>query len=176
MLTTLTTLPKPQAQRIPRIECGLDPLTIQLAHHLAAAKPGDVVSYADMKTLIGLDLQRHNGRLQNARRLARLLAGAIFKTLPNVGFLCLGEAEKVPYIETKLGHVHNATVDVVKDTLAVNTDALTPTEKIRHLGVQTIAGYMSLLTHEHLLYQGHPQAPALPVWDIQKSQHLFEGL
>jgi hypothetical protein len=71
-----------------------------LVSRLRQAKPGDVVTYAEMSKIIGMSVQKHRGSLDTARRIVMRDDRLIFGCVKDVGLKRLDAEEAAASLAT----------------------------------------------------------------------------
>lgn len=106
----------------------------RLAQRLSEVQPGEVVTYCELTTLIGLDVQtRGRGLLATARKHVLRDQQLVFEPIRNEGMKCLTDEEIAASGASHLRRIHNASRRGVKKLSAVKNFAqLTPVQQLRH--------------------------------------------
>lgn len=147
--------------RIPRTasQAGLD--ARQIAARLHAMQKGDRVTYAELSTLIGKDVQARRDLLTTARNLARAEYGMVFDVETDIGLVCLDSPGIVGLTERKLERQYRTAGRIKRDLDCVNPDTLTALERYRWMAQQGIVVAVGLFTHPKTLTQ-HVEARSVP--------------
>lgn len=128
-------------------ELSIDTQTIEKL--LLAAAIGDIVTYADMTTAIGRDVQ-HGARHYLRTAIARVLREPhrmLFEAVPNVGVKRLDDAGKIATGRSHLSRSRNQAKYAARKVKAVDDfDALPNALKVEHNVVIAQAGMLRHIT------------------------------
>lgn len=115
---------------------------------LIIASVGDTVTYAELTSLIGRDVQQKGrGALITARRRARNIDRIIFGTVRDSGLLRLNDTEIVETGEGTLRHIRRAARRGAQKVLCVqNFNSLPNEKKIQHNTFVSMFGVMAEIT------------------------------
>jgi hypothetical protein len=147
-----------------------------LAERLAALQPGgDVLSYAEMQTMTGLDIQRkRRDLLDTARRIVLREHHKVFAPVTGIGIRCLTSHGVLAVGEQGRGRVMRFAHRTVEKLACARPQELVTEDQYRLLAYVSIFGAVSALTHARTVQRatkmqgGHP-APVDPKY----YQHLF---
>lgn len=120
-----------------------------LYRRLIAADVGEVIPYAELTELIGIDVQGQNGRgyLRTARRRALDLDSMVFGVVRNHGVKRLTAPETILKGDSMLRHIGRSTKTGIKDLITVEPNGnLTDEQKIhlnRNLSALGVLKFMT---------------------------------
>lgn len=114
-----------------------------LAERLKKATPGEVISYADLSSVIGQDVRGRQGyaRLKSARRVVQREANMIFEAVTRQGLKRCDDMGIVKVAQSCIDSIHRRATRGLKAIACVNVDTLDNNGRIllnataSHLGV-----------------------------------------
>jgi hypothetical protein len=166
-------------RRIPKTGAAMSLATRELIQYLETMQPNDFVTYADLKTLTGVDHQeRLLDLLGTARHYLRETYRKEFDLLPGQGVLCLTEAGKVGVMRRRRRELHTRATKSVRIGQTVDLGQLTDSQKYLHLAELSVVGAVSLATHEQTVEELETtHAPRTLLMDpAALKRDLFKGL
>jgi hypothetical protein len=137
---------------------------------------GDVMTYAMIKELCGIDLQQRRHLIGSVKRCALEEYNIVLDPLPGVGYERLSEPGKVARIDADTHRLHRATTRIQAIQKAVDMTELTPLEQHQYLCQQTLLGCLHLWTDPQVrrALPVAPETALLPVpFDVAAHQNLF---
>lgn len=163
-------------QRVPHTSAQAGLETRQLVQRLSTCDYHDLVTYAEMQELTGVDVQERRDLLNTARRIVQHTYGKVFDVENNVGLVCLTEREKVGYGESRTQRIARASIKNVRMLETVDMAQLSPEEKLRHNAQITVNAAVHLYTHEKTLSQlvGGTPLPPPPTFDRDAHARLAQ--
>jgi hypothetical protein len=138
---------------------------------------GDIMTYAMIQELCGIDLQQRRHLIGSIKRCAMEEYNIVLDAIPGVGYERLSEPGKVARIDADTQRLHRATGRIQAIQKAVDATALSPLEHHQYLCQQTLIGCLHLWTDPQVR-RALPAAPttaALPVpFDVEAHKDLFK--
>lgn len=127
-------------QRIPPLaRFEAHPVRLQIQDLLVKAAVGDVVTYEQVSAEIGYDVRETPHLLYSARE-ALCEAGVVFDVVPGVGVKRVADAGALGMAEGYNVRIHGAARRATRVLRTVDSEALTPGERIRLRLAQIRAG------------------------------------
>jgi hypothetical protein len=140
MMATLHRIPHSQP------ECSLEARV--LADRLAACAEEELVSYAEMQRVTGLEVQRkRRDLLQTALRLVLREHQKVFAAVTGQGMKCLGSLGIMAVGEQTRRRTHRLAVRTVQKLSCADPADLDDRTQYRHLAYLSVFGAMAALSH-----------------------------
>lgn len=139
-----------------------------VADLLRAAKPGQVLTYGDIKARTGVDCQHDRHILNAARDMVRDEDGVVFEAAYGVGLRRLTDAEVAKIVpDHRRRKAHRQAVKGIKELGTVDPAALPAGERLLHqAGMALLGAVAAVSTHSafrRVQAQTTPTGPVLPV-------------
>ncbi len=167
----------PPIHRIPRTGSAASLATRAVVTRLETMAPGDTVSYSELSTVAGVNVQERRDLLETARRIVRRLHGKEFDVEINQGLVCLSEPGKVGLGARRRQFAHRQARKTADILQTVVVDQLTPLEQHCWLAELSIAAAVSLATHDKTVRQIEAQGTPQPLLiDPRAYKDLMKGL
>ena len=164
-------------QRIRQTSGTLGWATRVVIERLAQAKPGDEIIYIELNGLTGINVQIQRYVLNTARRYLRDNNNMVFDVEPNIGLVCLPNEGRLGRGHKRLQFVHNYAKNTVKELQTVDPVGLTPLQKHCLLAELSIAGAVTLMTHEKATQRLEAQTtPQQITINLEDYRDLFRGV
>lgn len=144
----------PPLRRIPHYSAAMSEATRAVIEYLRQMHEKEPVSYAQLSAIAGMDVQKHRGILDTARRyLRRAPYKMLFDVDRNIGFICLPNTEKLGYNDRQIESVHRKARKMGEEIGTVDPAQLSPLEKHRLLCQMTRVAIVAFGTDQRTLPQ-----------------------
>lgn len=144
---------------------------------LGKAHAGDIVTYALMLELTGVDFQKRSGLRKTACLWARRLYAREFEALDNVGLLCLEEDAKIEKVATRQASTHRREREN-QEILAYTDYPNLSSSLVQHAWLvrASIATELVRLTHAKTVeaLTKSPEPLPLPPIDVDQYRAVFK--
>jgi hypothetical protein len=151
--------------------------TRALIERLRHLTTGELVTYAELQAVAGVDVQAHRHLLYTAMNYLREEEGMVFDPDIGTGIVRLTEPGKTARGRRRRGYVFRFARKTSRELGTADVASMTDLERYKHLAELSISDAITLAAHENTARQIETQQNPQPVLiDPTQYKDVFKGL